>query len=265
MRACARLAGESRIFLLPERKLQPFERKEKSNPSPSVCAVSQVGFVSHMSHRHALKLPVAPAATAATARSERWKLVCKSYPSSRNTPSLLFPDDEQHVQYLREALLEAEKCVPTPTAFCVGCLLVARYPSISDSPVVLATGYSRELPGNTHAEANALAKARSLSPVELSNMFPNVTGRKLTINDVLMHTDVYTTLEPCSVRTSGLAPCADALVAANVPRCFIGVGEPDDFVQCEGAQKMKVAGCQIVWLKGLEEKCLTAARRGHQA
>jgi len=66
------------------------------------------------------------------------------------------------------------------------------------------------------------------------------------------------------VRTSGLAPCADTLIAANVPRCFIGVGEPDDFVQCEGAQRLKAAGCQVIWLKGLEEECLTAARRGRQ-
>lgn len=171
--------------------------------------------------------------------------------------------DDQHIQYIREALSEAGKCVPTTTAFCVGCLLVTRYPSISESPVVLATGYSRELPGNTHAEANALAKARSLSPEQLSEIFPNVED-KPNIDDVLTHSDVYTTLEPCSVRTSGLAPCADALVAAKVPRCFIGVGEPDDFVQCEGAKKLRAAGCQVIWVKGLEEECLAAARRGHQ-
>lgn len=185
--------------------------------------------------------------------------------------------DYEHTQYLRKALSEATKCVPTPTAFCVGCVLVARYPSIADQPVVLATGYSRELPGNTHAEANALAKARGLSPEQISEMFPSAAaaaeegeeGEKRMvappdIDDVLKHTDVYTTLEPCSVRTSGLAPCADALVAAKVSRCFIGVGEPDDFVQCEGARKLREAGCQVVWVKGLEEDCLSAARRGHQ-
>ena len=182
---------------------------------------------------------------------------------------LLSLGDDGHIWYLREALLEAAKCVPTPTAFCVGCVLVARYPSIADPPVILATGYSRELPGNTHAEANALAKARDLSSEQLSEMFPNAAGEdKRTappdIDDVLKHADVYTTLEPCSVRTSGLAPCADALVAAKVPRCFIGVGEPDDFVQCEGARKLRDAGCQVVWVKGLEEECLSAARRGHQ-
>lgn len=158
--------------------------------------------------------------------------------------------------------------MPTPTAFCVGCILVARYPSIASPPVILARGYSRELPGNTHAEANALAKARDLSPEQLSEIFPSAEEktprRGPDIDDVLAHADVYTTLEPCSVRTSGLAPCADALVAAKVPRCFIGVGEPDDFVQCEGAQKLRAAGCQVVWIKGLEEECLSAARRGRQ-
>jgi len=149
----------------------------------------------------------------------------------------------------------------------VGCVLVARYPSITEQTVVLARGYSRELPGNTHAEANALTKARNLSPKQLSEMFPTSAENNeptIDINDVLKHTDVYTTLEPCSVRTSGLAPCADALVAARVRRCFIGVGEPDDFVQCEGAQRLKAAECQVIWVKGLEEECLAAARRGHQ-
>jgi pyrimidine deaminase RibD-like protein len=158
--------------------------------------------------------------------------------------------------------MEAEKSVPSPTAFCVGCLLVAHHPFIAESPVILATGYSRELPGNTHAEANALEKARNLSPEQISDLFPSVE-HKPSIEDVLMHTDVYTTLEPCSVRTSGLSPCADALVTAGIRRCFIGVGEPDDFVQCEGAQKLRAAGCQVIWIKGLEDECLAAARKGN--
>jgi pyrimidine deaminase RibD-like protein len=182
----------------------------------------------------------------------------------------LLDDEQQHIQYLRDALSEAAKCTPSPTAFCVGCVLVARYPSSNaeqqQQPVVLATGYSRELPGNTHAEANALTKARNLSPEQLSELllFPTSAGAGCTIDDVLRHTDIYTTLEPCSVRTSGLAPCADALVASKVARCFIGVGEPGDFVQCEGARKLKEAGCQVIWVKGLEEECLAAARRGRR-
>jgi len=155
------------------------------------------------------------------------------------------------------ALVEARKCEPTPTAFCVGCVITVRW---LHQPIVLATGYSRELPGNTHAEANALTKAHALSLAELAMLF---SPPPINLDDILAHADVYTTLEPCSVRTSGLSPCADALIAAKVRRCFIGVGEPDDFVNCEGAKKLKDAGIQVIWMKGLEAECLDVARRGH--
>lgn len=178
--------------------------------------------------------------------------------------SLVYTPSDEQLHYMRTALAEAAKCEPTPTAFCVGCVLVTHWPSLHDQPpVMLATGYSRELPGNTHAEANALAKANRISPDELTNLFSGTSS--VSLDKILRHTDVYTTLEPCSIRTSGLAPCADALIAAKIRQCFIGVGEPDDFVKCEGAQKLKDAGIEVVWLKGLEEECLKAARRGHDA
>lgn len=126
---------------------------------------------------------------------------------------------------------------------------------------MLATGYSRELPGNTHAEANALAKAQLLSQEDLRAFDPKM--QHPSIDHLLSVADVYTTLEPCSVRTSGLAPCADALIEAGIRRCIIGVGEPDDFVNCEGASKLKDAGVEVIWLSGLEEQCLAVARRGH--
>ncbi|KIK96319.1 hypothetical protein PAXRUDRAFT_138699 [Paxillus rubicundulus Ve08.2h10] len=161
-------------------------------------------------------------------------------------------------QALNEAL--SESCVPVQTAFCVGCVLVVRLPG-EQPAVTLATGYSRELPGNTHAEANALTKAQNLSEPCLAALFPSISPTP-SIEDLLSHTDVYTTLEPCSIRTSGLPACADALRKAGIKRCIIGVGEPDDFVKCEGAQKLKDAGVDVVWLKGLEKKCLAAARKG---
>ena len=142
----------------------------------------------------------------------------------------------------------------------MGCVLVVRLPGIT--PVVLATGYSRELPGNTHAEANALLKSHMLSAEELSLLFS--TKDPIQFNSLLQHTDVYTTLEPCSIRTSGLRPCADVLVESRIKRCIIGVSEPDDFVKCEGAQKLKEAGIEVIWLDGLQDECLAVARRGHQ-
>lgn len=170
-------------------------------------------------------------------------------------------ENEIEMKFLRLALEEARKCIPTPTAFCVGAVLVGRSPEDS-RPVILATGYSRELPGNTHAEANALSKARQLTQSELVELLPSLPPGT-TVDDVLSRADIYTTMEPCSVRTSGLSPCADAIVAARIRRCFIGVSEPDDFVNCEGAERVKNAGIEVIWLSGLEKECLDVARMGH--
>nr|GAT53226.1 diaminohydroxyphosphoribosylamino-pyrimidine deaminase [Mycena chlorophos] len=159
------------------------------------------------------------------------------------------------------ALEEARKCKPVPSAFCVGCVLAIRWPNHDSQPTIVSTGYSRELEGNTHAEANALAKLVDLDPSRIAQLFPGPNPPQLS--DVLSHLDAYTTMEPCSIRTSGLAPCADALIAANVRRCYIGTGEPDDFVKCEGAKRLQDAGVELVWLDGLQEECLRVARRGH--
>jgi pyrimidine deaminase RibD-like protein len=126
-------------------------------------------------------------------------------------------------------------------------------------PVILATGYSRELPGNTHAEANALLKGQMLSAEELSSLFS--TKDPIQYHSLLPHADIYTTLEPCSIRRSGLRPCADALVESKIKRCMIGVSEPDDFVKCEGAQRLKEAGIEVIWLDSLQDECLAIARR----
>jgi len=190
-----------------------------------------------------------------------WSIDVLAIESNINTDT---SEEDQHVLFMKLALSEAKKCIPTPTAFCVGCVLTCRWPD-EDSPMaVLSTGYSRELPGNTHAEANALAKARQLRADELASLLTGVSYEELpSIEDLLHRSDVYTTLEPCSIRTSGLAPCADALIAAQVQRCVIGVGEPDDFVKCEGATKLIGAGIKVVWLKGFEGDCLQVARTGH--
>ncbi|KAF9013879.1 cytidine deaminase-like protein [Cyathus striatus] len=170
---------------------------------------------------------------------------------------------ELHIHFLRLALEEAKKCIPTRTAFCVGCVITVQWPSEHTSPIVLATGYSRELPGNTHAEANALSKACSLTREDLAHLFPHADTSQLNVNSLLARAEVYTTMEPCSIRTSGLSPCSDALISTNIKRCFIGVGEPDDFVVCEGAQRLKDSGIDVQWIKGLEDDCIDVARRGH--
>ncbi|KIL69808.1 hypothetical protein M378DRAFT_7610 [Amanita muscaria Koide BX008] len=169
---------------------------------------------------------------------------------------------DTHLQRLSLALREAEKCVPTPTAFCVGCVIASTWPPDSGNSVIIAAGYSRELPGNTHAEANALTKAHHLTESDIASLFP-AQNPSPGLDELLQQAEVYTTMEPCSVRTSGLPPCADALIQAKVNRCYIGVGEPDDFVKCEGAQKLRDAGIEVIWLREMENECLSVARTGH--
>ncbi|KAG8967629.1 hypothetical protein FRC03_009658 [Tulasnella sp. 419] len=175
-------------------------------------------------------------------------------------------DDPIHMEHMQTALDEARKCVPVKSAFCVGCAIAVPLSTLPSDlqnasfiphgqgakSIVMATGYSRELEGNTHAEANALAK--------LIGRYGNVEA--INVKELLKAADVYTTMEPCSVRLSGLEPCSKALIEAGVKRCFIGVGEPDDFVKCEGARMMEEAGIEVIWTKGLEEQCLKVARMG---
>jgi len=212
-------------------------------------------------------------------------------------------DEDVHVFYMRQALDEARKCIHVPTAFCVGCTIVVPADAAqknqsaemsitaTDGPtlsslrnvrgIVLATGYSRELEGNTHAEANALYKARQIASLATDPSTTSSIGggggggaadvgidiepaplpsAERSISNLLSQASIYTTLEPCSIRTSGLAPCAGAILSAGIKKCYIGAPEPLDFVTCEGAKILRDAGVEVIWVKGLEEECLSVAR-----
>ncbi|KAJ3042987.1 DRAP deaminase [Rhizophlyctis rosea] len=130
------------------------------------------------------------------------------------------------LHHLRLAILEAHKSPPIQTAYCVGALLTKEFQ-------ILATGYSRELPGNTHAEECCLLKLSDPS-----------FARGATI---------YTTMEPCNERLSGKTPCAQLLLKAGVARVVMGVKEPPNFVAaCTGAVMLRDAGVVVDYVKGLE-------------
>ncbi|KAM0753898.1 cytidine deaminase-like protein [Meredithblackwellia eburnea MCA 4105] len=163
--------------------------------------------------------------------------------------------EAEHVKWMNLALEQARKCTPTPTAFCVGAVIVAPPSPEGVNPSytarILATGYSRELPGNTHAEACAIDKLLAQEPVR---------GPAL-----LQGSAIYTTMEPCSVRLSGNTPCVDRCIQAKIAYVYMGVEEPTDFVECEGIRKLKDSGAAVfvVESEGLREECLREARRGH--
>ncbi|TDH68151.1 uncharacterized protein CCR75_009823 [Bremia lactucae] len=135
--------------------------------------------------------------------------------------------DSLDIAFMRMAIAEAHRSQPSENAYCVGCVVVR-------DGQVLSTGFSRELPGNTHAEQVALIKL-------------NLQAQGAT---------VYTTMEPCSKRMSNNVSCVQSCFRAGVARVVVGVMEPKNFVVCEGVQLLQKAGMDVKILKGLEHECL---------
>ncbi|TGZ82052.1 hypothetical protein EX30DRAFT_339953 [Ascodesmis nigricans] len=153
----------------------------------------------------------------------------------------MFGDSTTHLHHLRRALDEARKSPPTATAFCVGAVII--------SPVgkIISTGYTGELPGNTHAEQCAFEKlAPELPP----------------LGSIL-----YTTMEPCSFRLSGNKPCVDRILdlgEGRIKTVVVGVKEPGDFVEENtGEGKLRKNGIEYVYVPGLEKDILEVAKSGH--
>lgn len=146
-----------------------------------------------------------------------------------------------HKQFMEMAVREADKSEGTETAFCVGAVLVK-------NGEVLETGYSRELPGNTHAEQCALEKYYA----------------KNGVSDVPEGTVIYTTMEPCSERLSGNLPCVDRILNSNIKTVFVGVLEPDDFIKDNTSlAKLEEAGVSYIQIPGYEEESIRIAKKGH--
>lgn len=137
---------------------------------------------------------------------------------------------------MRQCLQLSLECEVSPTAFCVGSLLVLPLPPLTSTgaapstpPLVLSSGFSREPPRPTsHAESSAVIKFLGLSPSALRELLERQNaGRRWdgweawSHEDVLRHADCYTTLEPCSIRTSGQPDCARLLAGNQVRRVFV--------------------------------------------
>lgn len=151
---------------------------------------------------------------------------------------------EHAKKYMGLAMEEARKSEPTPTAFCVGAVLV-------NGGSVLSTGYSRELPGNTHAEQCALEK-----------YFTEHNTHKVPAG-----TELYTTMEPCSLRLSGNETCLNRVLKqdGNISSVFVGVMEPSTFVKNNVSyDKLTSAGINYIKVDGYDEEAVQIAARGHQ-
>lgn len=85
-----------------------------------------------------------------------------------------------------------------------------------------------EPPGGRHAEIVALDAARAAGA--------DPGGGTVVV-----------TLEPCS-HQGRTGPCADALLAAGVARCIVGVADPDPNVAGRGLDRLRSAGVEVAVL-----------------
>lgn len=179
-----------------------------------------------------------------------------------------------HKALMAQALTLARSSPCLPTNYRVGALLVdpspstasSQEPSTPSSPTVLATGYTLELPGNTHAEQCCIAKVSS--PAADAPPSTELPGDQQIQQLALPRgrLALYTTMEPCVERLSGNLPCVQRILAYRdfITDVYVGVFEPDTFVKGNsGRAVLEAAGVKVHHVVGLEDEILEVATAGH--
>ncbi len=161
--------------------------------------------------------------------------------------------------YMMSAVAEAEKSIATESAYCVGAVLVD-----TKTGKIVSKGFSREIPGNTHAEECALIKI-ALKGTSNENKEDQSKIRNVLLGANLVPLTegmtMYTTMEPCSKRLSGKLPCVAHLLKTGIKRVIIGVLEPETFVKdCIGMHELLQGGVQTEFIldkyQSLDHACL---------
>lgn len=115
----------------------------------------------------------------------------------------------------------SRECPPSQTAFSVGAIIV------DTDGVEIARGFSRESDPADHAEESAL--------------------RKLATDDArLAMATVYSSLEPCTLRSSRPRSCTQHILAAGIRRVVFAWREPRLFVDGRGAETLTGAGVEVI-------------------
>ena len=156
-----------------------------------------------------------------------------------------------HLAYMKYALDLARQSPPKPTNYRVGAVVVDK-----TTNQILATGYTLELEGNTHAEQCCFLKLAGKHGVPEERL-QDALPRDLAL---------YTTVEPCSKRLSGNLPCVERVLRlkGSIRTVYVGVLEPSKFVVNTGIQALEDAGIQVVHVKGLDKEILQVATAGHE-
>lgn len=126
------------------------------------------------------------------------------------------------------AVAESRKCVPSPTAYSVGAVIVTADGSIF-------TGYSRETAPHNHAEEEAVIKAEKAGAD-------------------LQGAAIYSSMEPCTHRKSKPISCTQLLIGRGFLRVVFAIGEPPHLANCDGCETLAEAGLEVVRIEGFDKE-----------
>jgi len=108
---------------------------------------------------------------------------------------------------------------------------------------IIGEGYHRQY-GQAHAEVNAISQV-------LAN-FENAA-------ELLRNSTIYVSLEPCA-HHGKTPPCADLIIAHQIPNVVVGCTDPFEQVNGNGISKLQAAGIQVL-IGVLEQECQWLNRR----
>jgi pyrimidine deaminase RibD-like protein len=134
-------------------------------------------------------------------------------------------EEPRDQRLLRDAIALSRIALPSSSAYSVGAIIA------DEDGVMIADGYSRERGPQSHAEQVAIEKA-------------------LEAGADLRGSTLYSSLEPCSTRVSGLPACAARIIDAGIPRVVFAMREPSIFVEGHGAEELASAGGEVIELSG---------------
>lgn len=170
-------------------------------------------------------------------------LFCQLKEKEEQLEKWLTPGRQQRFMdtfWLNVALLEAEKCRGIQF-YGVGCVIV--------SPGGVSKGHTGAM---THEH---LGQTKMRHAEEVAILRAEAEGISLVGGTL------YSTLEPCSERLSGLRSCTSRIIGSGIKRVVFGAHEPYDpqlKITCEGAKILAEAGIEVVHLPELQDECLAS-------
>ncbi len=132
--------------------------------------------------------------------------------------------DEHDHEMMRRALEVSKLSPPRDSCYRVGAVVETLGGDLFD-------GYTLETSPTHHAEQAAISKA-------------------LAAGADLRGATIYSTIEPCSQRSSEPKSCSQLIVEHGFARAIFALYEPSHFVECHGAENMRRRGVEVVHLGG---------------